>query len=263
MWISWVSQEISCGFHEFYMDFIGDLHRYTVYGIQVYSILVYFLNRTSSNKTDISQHLLLCLHSFMAFLYASPGFRNSSSPWAKLQESPPKFKIGAASSLNMGPGHPKQESHPASLPTKRFHREKMSCSHVRLNKHQHSMLFLLAVSGHQLYSYQATCTGKLFQEVPSAKPQLCVELSRGWRGEGVSQCGVRRVCSVFWKKITTLQGTIIYPTFAKQNLSSECLKKKYDNFRKKCILVGSVRVSFSGSPYHPGIKNLIPSLELT
>ena len=91
--------------------------------MQVYSILVYFLNRTSSNKTDISQHLLLCLHSFMAFLYASPGFRNSSSPWAKLQESPPKFKIGAASSLNMGPGHswtPKTRVSPSKLANKKI-----------------------------------------------------------------------------------------------------------------------------------------------
>ena len=166
----------------------------------------------------------------MAFLYASPGFRNSSSPWAKLQESPPKFKNGAASSLNMGPGHPKQESHPASLPTKRFHREKMSCSHVRLNKHQHSMLLLHAVSGHQLYSHQATCTGKLFQEVPSAKPQLCVE--SGAKGRRCLTVRCETGLFLVLEKNNYSSGNDHISHLWKTKLSLECLKKNMSVFGK-------------------------------
>lgn len=197
----------------------------------------------------------------MAFLYASPGFRNSSSPWAKLQESPPKFKIGAASSLNMGPGHPKQESHPASLPTKRFHREKMSCSHVRLNKHQHSMLFWHAVSGHQLYSYQATCTGKLFQEVPSAKPQLCVESGVKGRRCLTVRCetGLFRVL----EKNNYSSGNDHISHLCKTKFILRMPQKYICQFSEKMYLGWQCKSEFFWISVSSRYQNLIPSLELT
>ena len=153
----------------------------------------------------------------------------------------------------MGPGHPKQESHPASLPTKRFHREKMSCSHVRLNKHQHSMLLLHAVSGHQLYSHQATCTGKLFQEVPSAKPQLCVESGAKGRRCLTVRCETGLFLVLEKTNYSSGNDHISHLWENKIILRSRMPQKKCQS-SEKCILVGGVRVSFSGSWYHPDIK---------